>query len=422
MLGKNTAYNRTNLYLLYIIAFLCVKVLGRINESLKENSEAMKDISNLRFLSFGASITWGTGVKDRLTETYPKILSPSATNLALRATGPNYPSICTQSMVGDEMYDVITLEYFIRASDGIERLAERLRERFPKAVIVFIQLWNPKMISYRENIHMNMWVEEKGLVASDPELLAAVEATRSLEWKFNMKPIRGSIEILEDTANAVNGYILKGPPFPMDNYETIDVKHLLLSTRRMFSDDWFHLSEEGHWEVARSIQALLQTLRAQRSDELGTWGKGDLCHKWYETGTVQIPFSQQVSLAQFKPSKHALQFPPEGGTITISNPFGEPRLLTACYMTTGPAPTIYPRTEILINGDLSRSLTVDPVCNDFDFPVHVSTCTRIGAVDPGLNVVSISPLETTQQPFRVVGVALTNGDEHMSDRFIGGIH
>lgn len=420
MYGKK-AHHRSNLYLLYIITFLCAQVFGRINDGVSESSESINDISNLRYLAFGSSMTWGSGVQDR-SNAYPYLLSSKATNLALRATGPNYPSICTQSMVGDEIYDVIMLEYFSRASDGLKPLAERLRQRFPNAMIILVQLWNPKMISYRKNIHINKWVSEKKLPLNDPKLLEAVEATSSSEWTFNMEWMRFCMNILEDTAKAVNGYILKGPPFPIENYEKIDVKNLLLSTRSMFSDDWFHLSEEGHRVVAQAVKDFLQTIPVKRSDEVGTWGKGDLCHKWYESGKVDIPFSDGVTMNQYKPGKYALQFPSTGGTLKISNPFEEPRALTACYLTTGPAPSIYPKTEMKINNSQSQSVTIDPVCNDFDFPVHVLSCKKIGMVDPGESILSIAPLETTQQPFRALGVALTNGDEQMSNNFVGDVN
>ena len=60
----------------------------------------------LRYLIFGSSISWGAAIPNRF-DSYPYLLSKDATNLALRANGPNFPSVCTQTMVGDtNVYDV----------------------------------------------------------------------------------------------------------------------------------------------------------------------------------------------------------------------------------------------------------------------------------------------------------------------------
>ena len=50
---------------------------------------AQKARREINYLAFGTSVTWGAGlVGDRFTNTYPKILSPNAKNLGMRAAGP----------------------------------------------------------------------------------------------------------------------------------------------------------------------------------------------------------------------------------------------------------------------------------------------------------------------------------------------
>jgi len=408
------------------MASLCYTVSGRINAGVSGlGSESTDDVSDLRYLAFGASKTWGSGLENRF-DAYPYLLSSKATNLALRATGPNYPSICTQTMVGDEKYDVIMLEYFERANDGLKPLAERLRKRFPNAIMILVQLWHPKMILYKSNgkiITMLEWLKENGFGDMAPELIngsqlkKALEATSSEDWGFNFDKLNNGMSILEDIANTVNGVLLKGPPFQIESYKDVDEKTLMLSTMKMFAGDWFHLSEDGHREVAQAVKVILKNNPIKRSDEVGTWGTGDLCYKWYETGKVDIAFSDAV-VKNFKPGKYALQFPSTGGSLRITNPFKEPRSLMISYMTTGPDTTIYPKTEVKINNSQSQPVIIKPVCNDYEFPVHVSGSENVGMVQPGENIVSINPLETKEQPFRVVAAAIINGDEKISDNFI----
>jgi len=283
------------------------------------------------------------------------------------------------------------------------------------------------MIRYKGrggNIPMHQWLKENGFGDMDPkeinnsQLRDTLEATSSEDWGFNFDKLNNGMSILEDIAYTVNGFILKGPPFQIESYEDVDEKTLMLSSMKMFAGDWFHLSEDGHREVAQAVRVILKNNPIKRSDEVGTWGKGDLCYQWYETGKVDIPFSDVVTLDEYKPGKYALQFPSTGGYLQITNPMKEPRALMLSYMTTGPVKTIYPETEVKINNSQTRPIIIKPVCNDYEFPVHVSANSNIGMVLPGENIVSIKPLETTEQPFRVIGVALITGNEKMPDNFL----
>jgi hypothetical protein len=71
----------------------------------------------LIILSLGSSHTWGAGLEDRRHQAYPFLLGEPGghvVNLAMRATGADYPSVCLQSMIPDSEwinFDVITLEF-----------------------------------------------------------------------------------------------------------------------------------------------------------------------------------------------------------------------------------------------------------------------------------------------------------------------
>ena len=133
-------------------------MLRRLNDndntiSSSDNTEI--DLSHLRYLTLGASATYGVTLPDRTTG-YPYQLSPNVTNLAIRASGPNYPSICAQTMIDndndndDNIYDVIILEYLMACNDGLEVLAHRLRKRFPDATIIFNMMWVPTLITGKD--------------------------------------------------------------------------------------------------------------------------------------------------------------------------------------------------------------------------------------------------------------------------------
>lgn len=86
--------------------------------------------NDLRLAAFGTSRTYGSGLGlERKEKAYPYLLSKDANNLAIRAAGPQYPALCTYSMLGEEHYDVIFLEYNMKADDNLLVLSQRLRDR-----------------------------------------------------------------------------------------------------------------------------------------------------------------------------------------------------------------------------------------------------------------------------------------------------
>jgi hypothetical protein len=55
----------------------------------------------------------------------------------------NYVATCVNSIIGNDSFDVFILDYWLKAPEGLDELASRLRERFPQAIMVFSKLWSP---------------------------------------------------------------------------------------------------------------------------------------------------------------------------------------------------------------------------------------------------------------------------------------
>jgi hypothetical protein len=113
--------------------------------------------SELSVLALGGSVTWGSTLGDRL-KAYPWVigdmlvdfdeqLDVHVDNLAMRATGADFPSLCIESLIeeagsADRSYDLILMDFVQNGTNGFPLLLKRLRTRFPEAVIVYVKLFS----------------------------------------------------------------------------------------------------------------------------------------------------------------------------------------------------------------------------------------------------------------------------------------
>lgn len=350
----------------------------------------------IKYLAFGTSVTWGAGlVGDRFTNTYPKILSPNAKNLGLRAAGPYYPAMCLQSLVtfddqcqiddhseddddcNETIYDVIMLEYVRRASDedgaSLRKLASRLTSRYPDALLLFISDWHPRLIhttigggprptakEIREG--GKKWRPAKDVIVKDwnrkmnknlpldsqefkDTFLRSVDS--GIEWNWNEVKAQNE-DIIDIVAKEFGGYVVNLPR-PEEAADFVDYISY-------FAEDFHHLSDDGHAAVAEEVLELIDEVGIVQNPRLGPWtveedGSGagtDSCVNWFETGFSPLSVSgNNITMQEFSSLKFGLNFP-NGGSIVVHNPFDAAMSLHLSYMTTGPPPSIYPPTEVTI--------------------------------------------------------------------------
>ena len=313
------------------------------------------------------------------------------------AASATLASLCTQSIVGGvdvgvemgveveeaAVYDVIVVDAAVSSlpqkqehknedNRALPLLAQRLRQRFPGATMVFVLPPN-----YYNSSNSS-----------------------------NEEPEEGSTVLSNTITEAAPGTIL-------------------ISTR----SEWFEehhqvMSSTGYREIAKSIQGLLvnnvsevpSKNTVQQRNRLGTWGSGDSCLLWYENDQHYPTNVLGLTRHEFAPHKHALEVPSssdDGGSsssMTIPNPFGEERLVYLTYMTTSALSSsnkVYPRTRIEVNG--KNSVVLDPYHNDNQERGHVTRTTAIGKL-PAVstsNTIAFFPVEEhTLAPFRIVGVSL----------------
>jgi hypothetical protein len=428
----------------------------------------------IRYLSLGGASTWGVGlanpepvvtVEAGVTTintheaAYPFRLSPEVHNAAQRVGGPTLAALCSQSIVEEGIYDVITLEFSnaYHESDlvALDLLAHRLRHRFPSAVLVIVQLWSPAHYYYNtENnggtVEFATWRRrQQQQQQQDEKLNGEWDSTdwkvmlQGVEWKYSQQ-VASATARLQEIADQLQGHLvhLAPPQDPIHGLETAstwftEILPVDESTPGDMEKDHHHssdddgtstfqytLSSKGHLVVANHIRSFVdQANILKRSLEernvLAAWESGDQCQLWYdydpngERSSTMIPkHSSSLTLQAFAADKYALEVPQRGGSIVVENSFSEDRMLYLTYMTTSTTSThkIYPQVQVQLvqQGQTLKKngVVIDPYHDDDTDQRHVTRTTAIGKV-PALSSVEvrIQPLQDTVAPFRLVGAS-----------------
>jgi CheY-like chemotaxis protein len=364
-----------------------------------ENLLALQQsLGNRRYkiLSLGGSTTWGTMLQHP-THSYPYILgSPSnkVTNDGFHATGlftgSSYPSLCIERIVGRKKFDVILLEFSLDGHDGLELLLKRLRLRYPQATIVYVHLY-----SLLTDI-----VDDQGRT---PEEAADTDASKDYRWGYGERISKAVYTDLNLLLKKYGGFMYSLPRME----DVVDSMYL-------FSEDWHHLSQEGHNTVAEGVLSILKDVSSGAApaairpefawdDSFGTLDNKDQCEVWFSDGRNPFQFKGIAQMAQFGTvlgsEEYAIEFKGPG-SIYIENrlPIAVP--LYMFYMTKAEE---YPFVEVASGEDHKDVKIIDPIIQSSR---DIMKSEKIGFAEPGRNEIMIKPVTETTSPFRVTGFAL----------------
>lgn len=411
-------------------------------------------MSTIRYLSLGGPSTWGVGLEnpepmpngsgglDVHEAAYPYRLSPDVHNAAQRIGGPTLSSLCAQSIVDDQIYDVISIEFshFYLSKDfpALALLAQRLRQRFPKALLVFVQLWSPSQY-HDSNSGMNFadWRAQmlQNTVDGDVTEVAWDSETwqdhvSDYDWVLSSEA-QEATKLLQEIVDEYSGQLVHlGAPSDAEHglrtankwfleLATFDEKDELNSQSSTPLEIQYTLSSRGHMVVSSHLQSIVDQEKIlfkapETRNEVGDWGSGDQCQLWYDTGTKIVQFSSNLELQEFVPGKFALEIPSDGGTIVVHNPFSEERMLYLTYMTAsagGHSRKIYPKVQVQVisaNGqDVSPGgVYLDPYHDNNSDDRHITRTTAIGKIPATTRCqIQIQPIQETASGFRLVGAS-----------------
>lgn len=438
-----------------IIAFLLMGLLSIYKTfpynidiaSYYEKHHVISKWQHLEFAAFGTSDTYGSGIpteKERQELAYPFLLSSHANNYAIRASSPNYPRACAQSIIEKEsatkpgtIMDVIILEYFVRGYTGTIALVERLRTRYPDALIIILRDWNPLMnvfVEMKENgntksMNACAWAKSKGLHIFEKENLKKTignfPSEDDIQWTWKQIDDQDKISVQEEAARLYGAHIL-----PMERPKNV---RDWMDFADLFAPDCHHKSIMGHAEVANRISQFIDKIGIVQNPRLGEWSYLDQCTTWFESGnTAGIEYSEDIRLEEFanrNGPKYALSFREKTGTIKVRNHSDAPMDLYLTYMSTGPGPSKYPPTNVHIMKypyseterkeatQILLDVQASPDWNNAE--VHVQKMQEVGSIQPGETTLSFNSVGDSEWPFRLVSTIITkrvqNSNIHVQD-------
>ena len=414
------------------LAFIGYDVLGRREQfdserilfhaekdslEFKAKDREPNEFEDLKFLFFGTSRTYGTLLKDRLNEAFPFLLSPHTTNLAIPGSTPTFPCKCAESMIRDvgkedEAFDVIILEFDRPFFLETVWLVHRLRQRYPKAHIIILELW---LLSYIFNIrsdqYLNQWADQEGFethgdgIMGDRRLAYHLKTNTDVtDWDLKFERFQYSQE--EIHAFQEEDAVVLPIPIPRN------ARHAVRDMSHHFFNDMNHYSITGHRLIRDLILRELRQahFRTTPALDVNPWQSPDSCTSWFRTGEVPVPYSDTFTLDQFKPGKYALETNAESSWVEVDNTMGEEAELYMERMVTSPD-CMYPRMIIQVVGSNEKPAVAG--CDKLPWPwgANVARGLYIGTIPPGKSRVEFKkdPTDSADAPwpFRLLGITIT---------------
>jgi hypothetical protein len=376
----------------------------------------------IRYASFGSSCTWGSRLEDREKEAYVWRLSDldkeRGRNYAIRANGPAYPALCLSTMLGEEEFDVIILEFLMRSDQGLLDLAQRLRQRFPNAIIVMTSLWHPfAIVNKKKGGTIYNWASQHGHTSStfvhDPkfhELFLAEGETEDDEWFHEVRS--PGVQAWKETATEVGAYTYR---LPGDTSHGGGEHGWLKMGDAFLADDSFHLSAGGHEDIAKKVKAIVDRVGVPKQRTVNKFADDDRCSNWFLSGEIGegITYAPNVSFGKMpNTEKYALNFEmgneKDGNWMEFENTSDKEMELSITYMTTGPAPSMYPEVEATSESGAKYLLDSKCMLDVGGKPIHISKLQNLGTVGAHSTVrITFKPLNSSEWPFRVAAAMLT---------------
>mmetsp|Transcript_20092 Transcript_20092/g.31031 ORF Transcript_20092/g.31031 Transcript_20092/m.31031 type:complete len:593 (-) Transcript_20092:88-1866(-) len=438
----------------------------------KKPAGLKKNIADLRIACFGDSDVWraisfnsreGEYVMDyrktRFDATATYCSKIGADNYAFPSKGPNYAATCLETMIGDNLYDVLIVDFALNSPTQSDHLFRRLRQRFPQATIIQLErlllkkvkFGNPGMPGRQVDIEMALgafaggrrkrhWAPLSTRRISREKYIEFIK-DRKIQKEKNIieeQKQREKLQKLKDKNGKAPKYkprryglrsgkweLRVGNSYKEENeklsnaYKTIQLKFgdedeledSMLDMMDDYYDDGCTLSHHGHNRLSEMLIETLSTTSITRTTagNVGTFGDGDYCDVWFTNGEMP-PYAKGsgAQMNNYVDIRHGIEFTspdPNENYISIHNPFDKPRALYISFLTTPPPHRGYQDARLRIKGTSIDMVIEANGFNEYQMKHTITTAKTmyVGELSPGTHEAFFLNQGTGANPFRLAG-------------------
>mmetsp|Transcript_21261 Transcript_21261/g.32705 ORF Transcript_21261/g.32705 Transcript_21261/m.32705 type:complete len:486 (+) Transcript_21261:122-1579(+) len=334
----------------------------------------------------------------------------SMKNYAYASRGTNYASTCLQSLVDEtEVFDLIILDFDGKPTDDL-KLAARLNERFPNAQFLILDRFQPNKVVFKPEGKDQMdYTNFRRLYGfkKHPDEFDTDEFKTILA---KLEKQKGKLFYYRNSRKyTINSLVASYNAIPITWGDEENIERSLIDTVELHNDDGTMLNQAGHDFLASKIIEVARKANVSRTSviDLGTWGQGDVCHTWYDSGELSLSTGTLVEYVAFAKNRHGLQFPSEGEWVHVLNPFSESRTLYLSYVVSPGSERIHSRAKIVVESPGSDINTlVDTVAFDKLTNLVTPRTIPVGSLPPGSHYVWVHPENDAPEPFYLTGLTI----------------
>jgi hypothetical protein len=309
----------------------------------------------------------------------------------------------------DVPFDVIIFEFSINGMHGFRLLVQRLRERFPDAFFIYVDVFSLRNGAFDSSVARKI-VEESG----------------------------GEVYNFGNSGNATLNY---------DFHEEVkDRSNPTEEIRRLFGNDRHHASPDGHNLITSQLVEIMKHHTFSSDPKLGSWLGGDTCVSWYENGKTFLHIADGGEMKEWDEEKHKFAIEvnqKDGATLHYNHKGDEDAAIGLQFMTkateqNGTFSSMYPPMVVTIEQDQSaigkaktKAMTkalilerrnVEQVIKIEEgwkylsgldrrnfmrtASYHVTDIRNVGTLKPGRNFIYLYPVERRPYPFRLTSIII----------------
>jgi hypothetical protein len=307
----------------------------------------------------------------------------------------------------DVPFDVIIFEFSINGLDGFPLLVERLQERYPDALFVYVDFFSLNFGAF-ESADARKLIKDSG----------------------------GQVYFFGHTGDATAEFNFR---------EEFDRENPADDARQLFADDGHHASSLGHNLMATKLVDIIDQQDLPTDPRFGSWLGGDKCTSWYDNGISSLRIISGGEMKEWDEKNHkwAIEIQGEEGVmLQIDHDGKNAAPVNLQYMTK--AEDKYDNTSskyppVIVNiaqawllgaykaKERAIKSEVELVRNDIEKvekieegwrylsglhkrivmrSFHVTEISNVGILKPGINFIYVYPLETKDNPFRLTATII----------------